>query len=332
MFSLGDISYLIGRAHGIIGNVLTKSQLSLLLASSNLKELRAAFTQTMYDEVIKDLNLETQMPEVDRRFKKTFSDLIMLFYRQTSLSAKKKIGIFFERYNAENLRYILHGKFMGMSYKEIISRIIPVAEYSLDYYEKLLPLTIGEIIDEQNETNLKNLLKDGYKEYESTGRFTPIESAIDQYIYDTLTNLSKSYSTYVNLKNILALSRCIALGIPAYRYILPNKFIAKALSCNTISEVLEKYNYGIYKTIFSPYIGRDNVPLHDLEFTVERYQLKKWKKIFRYGITLKIDVVIAFFELKLAETMDVIRIIVGINAGFSEKEIRESLLFYSLQM
>lgn len=332
MLSLGDISYLMGRAHGIIGNVLTKPQLSLLLASSNLKELRAAFTQTMYDEVIKDLNLETQMPEVARHFKNTFSNLLMLFYKQTSLSAKKKIGLFFERYNAENLRYLLHGKFVGMSFEEITSRLIPVAGYSLGYYEKLLPLTIGEIIDKQKETNLKDLLKDGYKEFESTGRFTPIESAIDQYIYDTLKKLSKSYSTYVNMKNILALCRCIALGIPAYRYILPSKFIAKALSCNTVSEVLEKYNHGVYKTIFSPYMGKDDVPLHDLEFTVERYQLKIWKKIFRYGTTFEIDVIIAFFELKLAETMDVIRIIVGINAGFSEKEIRESLLFYSLQM
>ncbi|MHA1514740.1 MAG: hypothetical protein ACTSPF_04310 [Candidatus Heimdallarchaeaceae archaeon] len=40
------------------------------------------------------------------------------------------------------------------------------------------------------------------------------------------------------------------------------------------------------------------------------------------------DALIGFFELKLAETMDVIRIIVGISAGFSEKEIRENLLYY----
>ena len=332
MLSIGDINYLLGRAHGIIGDVLTKSQLNLLLTSSDLIELRAAFTQTMYDGVIGNLNLETQMPEVAHRFKTEFANLLTMFYKQISSPAKKKLGNFSERYNAENLRYILHGKFIGMNHEEMISGLIPIAGYSLNYYKSLLPLTIGEIINKQHEPSLHKLLKNGYKEFVSTERFTPIESAIDQYIYDTLIKLSKSYSIYVNMKNILALCRCIMLGIPAYRYILPNKFIAKALNSNTVSEVLEKYNYFPYKNIFSPYIGEDDVPLHDLEFAVERYQLKIWKKIFRLGTAFSIDGIIGFLELKLAETMDVIRIIVGINAGFSEKEIRESLLFYSLQM
>ncbi|MCG3215421.1 MAG: V-type ATPase subunit [Candidatus Heimdallarchaeota archaeon] len=116
--------------------------------------------------------------------------------------------------------------------------------------------------------------------------------------------------------------------MPAYRYILPNPFIAKALNASSVSEVLETYNYPPYKTVFSEYIVKKEIPLHELEFAVERFLLKKWKRIFRFGTVLESDIIIGFLELKLAETMDVIRIIVGINAGFPKNEIRENLLFY----
>jgi len=122
----------------------------------------------------------------------------------------------------------------------------------------------------------------------------------------------------------------LTLNIPAYRYILPNQFIAKALNSNSISEVLERYKYFPYSGVFSKYIGQKEIPLHTLEFEVERYLLKTCRKAFRYSTVFNSDSIIGFFEIKLAETMDVIRIIVGISAGFSEKEIRDSLLFYSI--
>ncbi|MBY9000090.1 MAG: V-type ATPase subunit [Candidatus Heimdallarchaeota archaeon] len=328
--SFGDVSYLLGRAHGIIGNVLTKSQLSLLLSSKNLKELRAAFTQTQYNSVIGSLNFETQLEDVARKLKIDFAEMLVKFYNQTSSSVQKKIRLFSERYNAENLRIILQGIHVGMKQEDIIARIVPVADYTLEYYTKLLLMPLTKIISTQMDSKLQKELLKAYEEFETTGRFTPIESTIDQYIYATLPKVSRKYETYVNMKNILALSRCITLGIPAYRYMLPNKFIAKALKAHNVSEVLAMYNYQPYKAVFSKYIGQEDVPLHELEFAVERYLLKYWKKTFRYGTVFETDSLIGFFELKLAEVMDVIRIIVGVSAGFTESEIRENLLFYGI--
>ena len=328
--SFGDVSYLLGRAHGMIGNVLTKSQLSLLLSSKNLKELRAAFTQTRYDSIIGHLNFETQLEDVARKLKTNFAELLVKFYDQTSSSVQKKISLFSERYNAENLRIILQGIHVGMNHDDILARIVLVADYTLDYYIKLLSMPITKIISTQKDINLQKQLQEAYAEFEKTGRFTPIESAIDQYIYATLPKVSRKYETYVNMKNILALSRCITLGIPAYRYILPNKFITKALKSTSVSEVLSIYNYQPYKAVFSKYIGTKDIPLHDLEFAVEKYLLKYWKKTFRFGTVFETDALIGFFELKLAEMMDIIRIIVGIGAGFTESEIRENLLFYGI--
>jgi len=326
---VGDISYLLGRAHGIIGNILTKSHLSLLLSSKNLTELRAAFTQTPYDNVIGDLSFETQISDVARSFKNIYSELVVKFYSQSSSAMRKKIQLFSERYNAENLRIILHGIHVGMEHEAIIARIVPVAGYNLDYYKKLLTMPIQDIISLQKDTSLLRDLRRAFEEFKSTDRFTPLESAIDQYVYRTLPAVSSHYVTYVNMKNILSLCRCLVLDIPAFRYILPNPFIAKALNANSVSEVLEIYNYPPYKTVFSKYIGQAEIPLHELEFAVERFHLRKWRQMFRFGSVLEPDSIIGFLELKLAETMDVIRIIVGINAGFPEQEIRENLLFYS---
>ncbi len=328
--SFSDVSYLMGRAHGIIGNVLTKSQLSLLLSSKNLIELRAAFTQTQYDTVIGHLNLETQLEDVARKLKVDFAELLVKFYKQTSSSVQKKIRLFSDRYKAENLRIVLNGIHVGMKHQDIMARIVPVAGYTFEYYSKILSMPLSKIILTEKDHSLRKDLQRAYNEFETTGRFTPIEATIDQYIYRTLPKVSRKYETYVNMKNILALARCITLGIPAYRYIQPNKFIAKALKANTVSEVLEKYNYKPYSTVFSKYVGLEDVPLHELEFAVERYLLKYWKKTFRFGTIFQTDVLIGFFELKLAEVMDVIRIIVGVSAGFTESEIRENLLFYGI--
>ena len=251
-----------------------------------------------------------------------------MFYKQSNAALKKKIRRFSERYNAENLRIILQGKHAGMEKEQIIARLIPVADYSLEYYTKLINMSIEEIISVQKEESLQNDLRRAYEEYKTSNRFTPLESAIDYYIYNILPKVSKKYETYVNMKNILALCRCIALGIPAYRYILPNAFIAKGLKAKTIQEVLQTYDYSPYKSIFSQYIGDKDVPLHEMEFAVESYLLKYWKRTFRYGTVFQTDSLIGFFELKLAETMDLIRITVGINAGFSEEDIRRHLIYY----
>ena len=326
--SLGDISYLLGRAHGAVSNFLTKSQISLLLSSKNLKELRAAFTQTSYNSIIGDLNFETQISDVARNLKNSYSELLTKFYKQSGSSVKKKIRNYSERYHVENLRIIFQGINREMKQEEILSRLVPVADYSIDYYSKLLNKSIEEIIVNQDNQTLREDLKLANEEFKATGRFTPLESAIDQHIYSMLPKVSKHYETYVNMKNILALCRCIALNVPAYRFIQRNKFTVKGLKATSIQEVLETYNYAPYRTVFSKYIGVKEVPLHDLEFAVERYLLNYWKKTFRYGTVLQMDALIGFFELKLAETMDIIRIIVGISAGFSEKEIRENLLYY----
>jgi vacuolar-type H+-ATPase subunit C/Vma6 len=300
------------------------------LSAKNLTELRAAFSQTNYDSIIGDLNFETQISEVARRLKNAYAGLLVKFYNQSSSSVQKKIQLFSERYNAENLRIILHGIHVGMKHEDIIARLIPVANYSLDYYTKLLSKSIDEIISVQKEESLQKQLRKAFEEFKSTESFTPLESAIDQYVYSVLPKVSKHYETYVNMKNILSLCRCITLDIPAYRYILPNKFIAKGLKAETVSEVLELYNVSPYSLVFSDYIGAKEIPLHELEFAVERFLLKTWRKTFRYGTVFQLDSLIGFFELKLAETMDIIRIMVGVNAGFSEEEIRENLLFYGI--
>ena len=51
----GD-GYLYGRAHGIIGKVLTTNQINFLLTSSNLKELQASFRQTQYGPIVQNAN------------------------------------------------------------------------------------------------------------------------------------------------------------------------------------------------------------------------------------------------------------------------------------
>ncbi len=326
----GEHFFLYGRSHGMISRVLTSAQLKLLLSSQNLVELRAAFTQTEYDTIIGDLDLESDIEEVARRFKDEFARLLTYFFARSSGTQRNKIDLFVKRYHSENMRYILRGKYIGNSPETIMERLIPVSSYNFEYYEKLLDLPIIDIIKKESIVDLRAHLLGAHQEYESTNNFVPIDAAIDQYLYELLPKISSRYTSYVNLRNILQVCRCIVLEVPPYRYLLPNSFISKALNCTTVKEVLDIYDYGDYQKVFSPFLSLDPIPLHDLEFAVERFQINKWWKIFRYSTVFESDAAIAFLELKLAELMDLSRLIMGISANLSEKEIIDSFLFYRL--
>ena len=247
----GD-GYLYGRAHGIIGKVLTTNQINFLLTSSNLKELQASFRQTQYGPIVQNANFVTEMPKVARLLKEYFANIVSTFYVQGSQRAKEKIDLYSQKFHAENIRYILRGLYMGQSQEEILGSIFPIAKYSYSFYEKILHSTsISEIIKKQTNSSFKIFLKQAYFEFEKTGRFVPLDSAIDQYEYSILPEISTEYKTYVNLKNILWVCRCIDLGILPYRYIKPTKFITKALDATSVSEILSMYNFGVYRKIFS---------------------------------------------------------------------------------
>ncbi len=320
--------YIFGRAHGLMGKVLTPSQIDILLSAKDLRELQAAFQLTSYGEIVKGLNFITEMSTVAKRLKNHFARIVSDFYKQGNADSKEKISLFSQRFHAENIRYILRGLYMQQNENEIIERITPISSYTYDYYKKLLSSSIPEIIASQKDKKFKARLETAYDEFEKVGKFVVLDSAIDQYEYQQLPTISPHYKLYVRLRNILWICRCIAMDIPPYRYILPNNFLSPALDKKTISEVLNQYNYDPYRKIFSQFLDEEDVPLHELEFAVERYLVKTWRKIFRVTPASNLDFIIAFFELKFAEVSDLIRIIVGINANFSKKDIKDSLLFY----
>jgi len=329
MSSIGILNSLLTRAHSIIAKFLTKEQLELLLSAKDLDQLKTAFLQTSYGAIIAPYDFENQLSEVARALKRSYANMILSFYRQSSMDIKNKIVQFTERYHIENIRIIIHGKFVERTKKEILDRIVELPRYSLNYYSTLIDKEIIEIINMQ-KGDFKEVLLEGYNEFKETGNFVALESVIDQHLYSSLLKISPQYKVYVNMKNIVALCRAIVLGIPPYRYLLPNKFISKALNEKSVRRVLEVYKYGPYKDVFSRFLQESGeIPIDQLEFAIEKYQTRMWIKLFRNRTLGSFDNLIGFFELKLAETMDLIRIIVGINAGLDKGSIKETLVFYN---
>ena len=129
---------LLARSHAIMSRVLTKSQITLLLSSSNLKELHAMLLQTTYGDVLGDVDLSVEPSKGARKLKESFFHMVINFYSQASESVKIKILLYSQRYHAENLRHILHGKYQQIANEEILNQIITVPKYSYSYYERLL--------------------------------------------------------------------------------------------------------------------------------------------------------------------------------------------------
>lgn len=328
-----QIEDLLARSHAIISSMLTKTEVSLLLSARDLKELQALLLQTHFSKALINIDLSVQLSQGAKNLKEFYVSLIESFYKQaTSENVKAKILQFTLRYHVSNIRQILHGKYQGTSKEDILSQIVATPNYRYHYYENLLDLSIEEIINRIDVPDFRRVLIKAYIEFEASHKFTPIEATIDHYLYKTLLELSPYYEEYVNFQNILALCRCLYRNVLPYQYLIPSKFIAKGLKATSVHEVLEIYNYGIYGKVFGKYLSEEEIPLHDLEFAVEKYQLDVWRKVYRSNELSTIDELIAFFEIKLAEVMDVIRIMVGINAELPRKEIAESLLLYKVKL
>ncbi|WP_163194361.1 V-type ATPase subunit [Clostridium thermarum] len=310
------------------GRLLSKEQIGELIACNSYKEaLRFLKTSTKYSEALEGYNIEElHRGQLEVILKKHYIRNFTKLMHYLSEDYKKLLRIIFIRFEVEDIKIILRGKYIERENDELLNMLnFQCSLSTVDYNELLQANSVGEVVEKLRGTvyfkHIANLVKDVEKE----GLFQ-IEMALDFVYFIMLRKFMKKLpkedrdvirklnGTYADLLNIQWIFR----GIKYYKLkpeILFNYTIydgwrlkkedIKALCYSgDLKEFYNRVNSTIYKEVFY----RSNFQ----EYLLEKEILAYLKKIYlKYSSEFKrnISVVLAYLELALLECRDIISIV-----------------------
>ncbi len=160
------------------------------LMKMSVSEIVQFLQQTTYKKEVNELGMKYSGIELleaalNMNSANSYEKILSLSSREM----KEVVSALLKRFETNNIKNIIRGKFAGASSEEIAASLIPVNRMNLDFLLGLLKKEkIADIILSLNPTEE---LKASLQEFEKTGRISAIENALDKELYSELSNLAK---------------------------------------------------------------------------------------------------------------------------------------------
>jgi V/A-type H+/Na+-transporting ATPase subunit C len=310
------------------GNLLSKNQLQYLIQSKDYSDaLQYLKNETEYREVLKNFNLSDihrgQLEVILRKnYVKNFSKL----YHYFSGSYRKLFNILFMRFEIEDLKVIIRGKYIGKTEEDLVNLITYESPLNYINYKELIgSKDIEDLVHRLKNTPYYKYLIPLAKEVREEGLFR-LEMCLDFVYFIKLRKFLKKiekedreviqttngiYADLLNIqwifrgKKYYKLSPEELLNFTIYDGYKLNKDTLKIL-CYTpsIEEFYQRVNKLPYGNIFE----KSKYKEYLLEKEILVYTKKIYEKYKREN-KLDISVVVAYLELSLLECRDIISIV-----------------------
>jgi V/A-type H+-transporting ATPase subunit C len=310
------------------GEFLSKGQISELIDCNSYREaLKFLKDGTQYCEALKGYNIdELHRGQLEIILKKNYIRNFTKLMHYLSEDYKKLLKIIFIRFEVEDIKVILRGKYIGKNNDELLNLLTYQCSLStLDYSELLQSQSVGEVVEKLRGTAYYKHIQNLVKYVETEGLFQ-LEMALDFVYFIMLRKFIKKLpkedrevikrinGTYADLLNIQWIFR----GIKYYKlnpevlfnytiydgWRLKKEDIKTLCYSGDLKEFYNRVNNTIYKEVFN----RSNFQ----EYLLEKEILAYLKKIYiKYSSQFKqnISVVLAYLELALLECRDIISIV-----------------------
>jgi len=326
MGSVVKFSAINTKVKALMGKMLSGEQYLKLLNCKDLKStLKVLKEETSYGELLETYNVEKihrgQLEIIlHKHYMSTYSKFINYFDGEY----RKLIKTLFVRWEIEDLKVIIRGKYLGRSKDEIEKKLIARSHLNTINYDYLLALkNVEEVVEGLKGSIYYKGLKNLAKIANTKGLFR-IETELD-FIYFTairreLKHLDKENKEVV--QNILELEAdLLNLGwiyrgkvfykIPAeelFNYVIYNGY---KLSKETIRKLcyinnMEEFHTLIEKTPYAPIYEKDDSNF--IEKREREFQKKHFNKILRENKT-NISMLISYLVVYRIEIRDIISII-----------------------
>jgi V/A-type H+-transporting ATPase subunit C len=324
------------------GKFLTKRQFTHLIDCNSFRDALSFLKEdTRYGDILEGYNVdELHRGQLEIILKKHYIRNFTKLMHYLNDDYKKLLKIIFIRFEVEDIKIILRGKYIGRNKEELAELLTYRCPLSTVDYDKLLEGNdVGEVADKLKGTTYYKHIYNLVKDVEKEGLFR-LEMALDFVYFINLRKyikkipmedrkaIEKINGIYADLLNIQWIFR----GIKYYRlnpeilfnytiydgYKLKKGDIKELCYSTDLKSFYSKVNNTPYKEVFN----RSNFQ----EYLLEKEILAFLKKVYvRYNSEFKmnISVVLSYLELAQLECRDIITIVENKRYSQQSEEIMQ---------
>jgi len=333
--------YSVARVRALKSFMLTEQDYEKLIKSEDLSDAIRKISGTIYAPYFKEVS-QISWIEVEKRLIKALDDTYKKVVEMAPPIARKILELVKEKLELETLKQLIRCSASKLSFEKVAKLIVPLGKYDLEFSRKFLERELEEAIDLIMDEEIREVLKERLEDYERLGIATPLEVALDHYVFSKMLNearklpkLDRNYcehliGTEIDAINIVILVRGKAMKLKAadIEYMLiPEKYKLKReiTAALGVEDPLEAYRL----LASGYYIGK--LPLRvssieDVERAVKKMIINESYKMF-ITYPFHAGLLYAFMNLKYYEIRDIRTILMGKYLGVEEDFIREHLLY-----
>lgn len=337
-----DFAAINTKVKGMEGRFLTKYQYAQLIECHSFRDaLKFLRDETSYKDVLNDANIdELHRGQLEVILKKHYIKNFTKLMYYLSDEHKKLLRIIFMRFEVEDIKVIVRGKYIGKNNEELAELLTyQCALSTVNYSELLEAASVMEVAEKLRGTIYYKHIENLVKEVEKEGLFR-LEMALDFVYFISLrkflkklskedrTVIEKMNGIYADLLNIQWIFR----GMKYYRlspeilynYTIYDGWKLKKEDVKNLcySGDLKEFYSKVSKTPYREVFLRSNFQ----EYLLEKEILAYLKKVYlRYNseFRMNISVVLSYLELALLECRDIITIVENQRYSQQSEEIMQ---------
>jgi V/A-type H+-transporting ATPase subunit C len=348
-----DFEYVIARVRGMKGRLLDTSVLETLITKPDIESIIAVLENTAYKEEIEKASVQySGIMCIEVALRKDFTNAFRkIFSLMEGETAERYAKVLLSRWDVQNIKTILRGKNVHMIPAEILECLVPAGE--------LDDITLIELIKQPDVKAVIDLLATwgieyaepltrNFREYTEKRDLAVLEIAIDKFRYENDLHAMKgdSYGDRIiremmameidvtNIKTVLKVIRDRINIDEAQRYLIKEgglkldiERLLDMIRTGTIEGAVKYLGTTPYNFLLKlPQEAFRSEQISVFEKELEKYLVERGVSRF-FGDPLSIAVIVGYIWAKYNEITN-IRIIARCKtAHFSEKEIREELIY-----
>ena len=347
-----DFEYVIARVRGMKGRLLDTSVLETLIAKPDIESIIAVLENTAYKRELEKASVQySGIMCIEVALRKDFTNAFRkIFNLLEGENTEKYVKVLLSRWDVQNIKTILRGKNVHMIPAEILDCLVPAGE--------LDDITLIELIKQPDVKAVIDLLATwgieyaepltrNFKEYTEKRDLAVLEIAIDKFRYENAIDAVKgdSYDDRIiremiaieidvtNIKTVLKVIRD-KIDVEEAKTFLINggskldiKRLLAMIHTGTIEGATKHLGTTPYNFLLKlPQEAFKAGKISVFEKELEKYLVKKGISKF-FGDPLSIAIIVGYLAAKYNESTN-IRIIARCKtADFTEKELREELIY-----
>lgn len=337
-------SFINAKIRGMKSHLFGEDKYRQLMGTTQLDAFVKALMETGYSDELLEINInETEITDVTKALDKNLIaayETILKFFNYRNESAF--IAYLVSRFEVENLKVIIRGKFKGLSAILINDSMISIDGLSKIDYDRLInSKDIEEFVSSLGNTRYGSSLKQALplfmKEKRTALLERPLEESYYLSMFEALKSLTKNDSgiikrylgTVVDCFNIMVILRHrIYYNVPTEvvrSMIIPMRFRLTIDDAKSLSQATEENYRELFEKTYYGKEVEEYVDLPGLEMELNGIMADAAHKALS-GSPFNIGTIIGFLALKELEVSNLKCIAEGKRHHLAEGEIKESLV------